>query len=302
MMRARLLAAVLLALASGRAGAADVVRGDVVRNAQLPYVICPGPPPTALYSPALEFKSYLQAGDVVAFDSVGNLYTAGYLVSSSQMVLQSFDPSLRLIRSVPLPEPARGLAVDGAGFSYVVGLSGTLYVLSPGGAFQQRFALPNLPAATDPLASPVSIDVSPNGCTLVYVGADGSANRYDTCALMPLAPIASGQHFDAVRALGDGGFAGAAGDHIFFYDAGGRLAYELLAPPGSPIGALAFDIDPQYLWIANATSLVRMRISDHAISAQTAIRYPRAVAVFGEHRPDATAFPAQLPKRRAARH
>jgi hypothetical protein len=300
-MRIPLVAAVVIGLASVRAGAADVVRGDVVRNAGVPFFICPGPPPTALYSPALAFKSYIEAGDVlVAFDSVGNLYAAGYAYSWNQMDLQSFDPSLRLIRSVPLPEAARGLAVDAAGFSYVVGLSGTLYVLSPGGMFLRRFALPNLPAATDPYAGAVSVDVTPNGCTLVYVGAGGSANRYDTCALMPLPLIASGQHFDAVRALSDGGFAGAAGDHIFFYDAGGRLAYELLAPPGSPIGAMAFDVDPQYLWIANQWSLVRMRISDHAIAAQTAIRNPRAVAVFGERRPDATALPAQLPKRRAA--
>ncbi len=167
----------------------------------------------------------------------------------------------------------------------------------------RSFALPNLlPAAASAIPSPISIDVAPNGCTLIYIGEGGSANRYDACALMPLPPIASDRHFDAIRALSDGGFAGATGDHILFYDASGWLAYGLLAPPGSPIGAMAFDVDPQYLWIANQRSLVRMRISDHTIAAQTDIRFPRAVAVFGEHRPDATALPTLLPKRRAAGH
>jgi hypothetical protein len=304
-MRIPLVAAVVIGLASVRAGAADVVRGDVVRSAMYAFIMCPAPPPTALYSGVLAFKGYLEAGDAVAFDSVGNLYSVriGDPYSVNGPMLLSLDPSLSLIRSVPLPEAARGLAVDAAGFSYVVGLSGTLYVYSPGGMFQRRIALPNLPAeAASEIPSPISIDVTPNGCTLIYIGADASVNRYDTSALMPLAGIASDQRFDAIRALNDGGFAGATGDHILFYDASGRLAYGLLAPPGSPIGAMAFDVDPQYLWIANQWSLVRMRISDHTITAQTDIRFPRAVAVFGEHRPDATALPTQLPKRRAAGH
>jgi len=304
-MRIPLVVAVVIGLASVCAEAADIVRGDVVRSAQFAAILCPTPPPTALYSGMLQFKNYLDSGDVVAFDSVGNLYSVGVgnLYSSNQLVLQSFDPSLTLIRSVPLPEAASGLAVDAAGFSYVVGVSGTVHVYSPGGMLQRSFALPNLPpASASAIPSPISIDVTPNGCTLVYIGADASVNRYDACALMPLPPIATDRHFDAIRALSDGGFAGATGDHILFYDASGRLVYQLLAPSGSPIGAMAFDVDPQYLWIANQSSLVRMRISDHAVAAQTDIRFPRAVAVFGEHRPDATTLPTQLPKRRAAGH
>lgn len=304
-MRIPLVAAVVIGLASVRAETADIVRGDVVRSAMYVFIMCPAPPPTALYSGVLAFKSYLDSGDAVAFDSVGNLYSVRIEDGpfAYMMVLRSFDPSLTLIRSVPLPEAASGLAVDAAGFSYVVGVSGTVHVYSPGGMLLRSFALPNLPPAeASAIPSPISIDVTPNGCTLIYIGEGGSANRYDACALMPLPPIASDRHFDAIRALNDGGFAGATGDHILFYDASGRLAYGLPAPPGSPIGAMAFDVDPQYLWIANTTSLVRMRISDHAIAAQTDIRFPRAVAVFGEHRPDATALPTQLPRRRAAGH
>src|SRR5229473_6341440 len=149
-MRIPLVAAVVIGLASVRAGAADIVRGDVVRSAMYVFIMCPAPPPTALYSGVLAFKSYLDSGDAVAFDSVGNLYSVviedGPFVY--MMVLRSFDPSLRLIRSVPLPEAARGLAVDAAGFSYVVGVSGTVHVYSPGGMLLRSFALPNLlPAA-----------------------------------------------------------------------------------------------------------------------------------------------------------
>jgi hypothetical protein len=294
MTRAHFAATLLLGLAlSANVDAAEVLRGDVARSAASPIVMCPTPPRTSLYSGTLAFKDYFWVGDTMAFDANGNLYGV------DGTVLQLLDTSLRPIGKVKLPEEASSLAVDAVGFAYVLGKSGVVYVFSAEGTFQRRFALPNL---TPPVGA-ISIDVSPNGCTLVYLGDGGFANRYDACAQMPLPSIAAGERFQAIRALNDGGFAGAAGDSIKFYDTTGRLVYELLASPGSPVLAMAFDAEPNFMWIANATSLFRMHITDHAVAAKTAIVDPHNVIVFGELRPSATALPplAQA-KRRSARH
>jgi hypothetical protein len=292
-MRVRIAVTLLLGLAiSLSAAASEILRGDVARSAATPIVMCPTPPRTSLYSAALAFKDYLFVGDAMAFDANGNLYGV------DGTTLQSLDTSLQPLRKVKLPEEASSLAVDAGGFAYVVGKSGLLCIFSADGSFQRRFLLPNL---TTPVGA-ISIDVSPNGCTLVYLGDGGFANRYDICAQMPLPALAAPERFQAIRALSDGGFAGAIGDHIKFYDATGRLVYELLASPGSPVLAMAFDAEPNFMWIANATSLFRMHITDHTITAKTSITDPHNVVVFGELRPSASALPplAQA-KRRAAR-
>ena len=290
----RLLAAFVLAVVvTSGANAADVMRGDIVRNAAPPAVMCPTPPRTAVLSSDLKFKSWLYTGDAVAFDSIGILYAAG------DMRLESFDSSLQRIRSVALPEPASALAVDAAGFSYVVGQSGRAYVYSPGGAGQRSFVLPNLSA---PVGA-ISVDVAPNGCTLLYVGDHGSVNRFDVCAQLALAPIATGERFEAVRALSDGGFVGATAGHIKFYDANGRLLHDILAPPGSPIVSLSFDTDPLSLWIANGQFLTRVGIVLGTIAARTPITDPGGVAVFGERRISSASLAAAIgTRRRGASH
>ncbi|HXH92160.1 MAG TPA: hypothetical protein VNN25_11315 [Thermoanaerobaculia bacterium] len=292
MTRVRLGALLLAFAVSVSAEAAEVLRGDVARSAAIPVILCPTPPRTSLYSGALAFKDYLWVGDAMAFDANGNLYGV------DGTSLQSLDTSLQPIRTVKLPEGSSSLAVDAAGFAYVVGKSGIVYVYSAGGAFQRRFALPNL----TPPVSAISIDVSPNGCTLVYIGDGGFAYRYDACAQIPLPAIAAGERFQAIRALSDGGIAGAVGNHINFYDATGRLVYELLASPDSPVLAMAFDAEPNFVWIANETSLFRMHITDHAITAKTSILDPHNVIVFGELRPSAAVLPSLAQaKRRSAR-
>jgi hypothetical protein len=292
MTRVRLAALLLGFAVSVSAEAAEVLRGDVARSAAIPVILCPTPPRTSLYSGALAFKDYLWVGDAMAFDANGNLYGV------DGTSLQSLDTSLQPIRTVKLPEESSSLAVDAAGFAYVAGKSGIVDVYSGGGTFQRRFAPPNL---TPPVGA-ISIDVSPNGCTLVYIGDGGFAYRYDACAQMPLPAIAAGDRFQAVRALSDGGFAGATGNRIKFYDTAGRLVYELLASPDSAVLAMAFDAEPNFMWIANETSLYRMHITDHAITAKTSILDPHNVIVFGELRPSAAALPplAQA-KRRSAR-
>src|SRR5205814_168977 len=126
--------------------------------------------------------------------------------------LITFDSMLQQTRRVPLMETANSLAVDAAGFATVIGESGTAYVYSPGGILQRSFALPGVFVP----AREVSIDVSPEGCTLVYLGAGGKVNRFDSCSQMALA--APDERFTTVRALNDGGFAGVDGDRIEFFD------------------------------------------------------------------------------------
>jgi hypothetical protein len=292
-MDARHLVAVLVAaLVTSSAGAAEVIRGDVVRSADPPAIMCPAPPRTAVLSSNLEFKSWLWAGDAVAFDSIGTLYAAG------DTKLESFDSTLQHIRTIELGEQVSGLAVDAAGFAYVVVRSGRAYVFSPGGVFQRTFSLPNL---TAPVGA-ISVDVTPDGSTLVYVGDGASANRFDMSSQLAL-PIAPGERFDAVRALSGGGIAGAASGRIKFYDSNGRMLYGIVTPPGGRVAALSFDVDNQSLWIANETSLVRMNIVDQTITARTPINNPRAIAVFGERRISAADVPAAAPpRRRSAGH
>ena len=131
----------------------------------------------------------MTTGTAVAFDSIGNLTTI------DNGALLTFDSMLQQTRRVPLMEPASSLAVDAAGFATVVGESGTAYVYSPGGILQRSFALPGVFVP----AREVNIDVSPEGCTLVYLGAGGKVNRFDGCTQIALA--APDDRFTAIRAL-----------------------------------------------------------------------------------------------------
>jgi hypothetical protein len=283
--------AAALSIAFGM-NAVELKRGDVVRSSNTPAIMCPTPPRMAAYGPDLSFKSWIWTGDLVGFDSVGNLYTA------EASTLQSFDVTLQPIRKVTLQENASALAVDAAGFAYVVGESGRVYVYSPGGVYQRGFWLPNSGSA------PVrSADITPNGCTLMYIGDHHSMNRFDACAEVPLPPLAADEQFDAVRALNDGGFAGATSGHIKFYDSTGRVLYDIPAPSGNVVGALAFDADPANIWVATDETLARVHIADHFVGAHTYSMNPGGVAVFGEQRATAATLPAiPPPKRRSSRH
>jgi len=290
-MNRHVVVALLLAvLVTSTAGAADIVRGDIVRSADPPAIMCPTPPRTAVLSSSLDFKSWLWTGDAVAFDSVGNLYAAG------QTTLESFDSTLQTIRKIDLGEKVTALAVDAAGFAYVVTHGGTTVVVSPGGAVQRSFVLPNLHTPVDS----TSIDVTPAACTLVYIGDGASLNRFDVCAQIALGPIAAGERFEAVRALSDGGVVAATAGLIKFYDSNGSLRYSVAAPAGGPIAALSFDLDDHSLWIANGEFLVRMNIFTQAITARTRILNPRAVAVFGERRLSSANVPTVVPPRHRA--
>jgi hypothetical protein len=293
-MKARRLVVLLLAVVvTSAATAAELVRGDIVTNSDPLAILCPSPPRTFVLSSDLKWKSWVYTGDAVAFDSIGNLYSAG------GNMLESFDSTLRTIRSVTLIEQASALAVDAAGFSYVIGQSGRTYVYTPGGILQRAFMLPNLSA---PVGA-ISADVTPDGCTLVYVGDGASVNRFNSCAQVALAPIAAGERFEAVRALSDGGVAGATNGRIKFYDSTGRLLYGVIAPAGTPIVALSFDIDAQSLWVANGELLMKMRIIDGTITARTPLSHSLGMAVFGERRASAATLPAVAPpRRRSAGH
>jgi|GEM_PF-4295548 len=288
-------AAILLSCALP-AFASDVKRGDVFRTAVM-TIMCPTPPLGALYSGDLTFKTWIATGGVVAFDSVGNLYAAG------DSALQIFDTTLRPVRTIALSEAPIALAVNDAGVSFVAGTSGNLRVYSPGGVLQQAFMLPNVA----PPVSFMSIDVAPDGCTLVYTGANDRVNRFDVCARVALPPIAQDRRFTAVRALRDGGFAGATDTRIELWNGSGQLIHSVALPPerfnNRPVHveALAFDVDPNFVVIATDTGLMKLNIRNPAIVKSDFLSNPIGVAVFGEARPAASEFAAPV-RQRGIRH
>lgn len=260
--------------------ASEVRRGDVFRTGTVP-VICPSPPFGALYSSDLTFKQWFATGGAIAFDSIGNLYAL------DGALLGVFDSTLAKVRVIALPELASSLAVSGAGFAYVVADSGTTYVYSPGGALQAKFKLPNVSLPVQAL----SIDIAPEGCTLVY---GVHADRYDACANLPLPSLAPSEEFTAVRALRDGGFAGATKTHLELFNAAGQRVIDVPLP--APANAFAFDTNPDVVFLALPDKIVKMNIRDQSILAHDFNIYPHSVAVFGEERPSVSGA-----KRRAAR-
>ena len=290
MKSSRLIAVAVAMSFSLCAFAADVRRGDVFRTATYQVIMCPTPPIGALYSRALDFKSYAESGDAIAFDSVGNLY------SVDTMTFLAVDPMLQTTRRTPLPEVSSTITVDRAGFAYILGESGTMYVYSPSGMFQRSFTLPNLflPARN------VSIDIGNDGCTLDYIGAAGAASRFDACSGVALPALVPGERFESIRALADGGFVASSGNELRFYDSSGRLAAHISVPNTDHIATLAFDIDPDYLWIGTEDQLLRMNIRDHSIAAKVNLLEPHHVAVYGETRANTAVFPP--PKRHGAAH
>ena len=277
--------------------AADVKRGDVFRTA-LMTLMCPTPPLGALYAPDLTWKEWVATGRAIAFDSVGNLYSA------DDSTLDVFDSTLRKVRSVALPEPASSLAVNDAGITYVVGESGTVYVYSPGGMLQYRFTLPNLELP----ARQVSIDVAPEGCTLVYAGAGGSVNRFDSCAQIALAPVATDEHFTAIRAMREGGFAGATDSRLKFYNGSGQVVFDIalprerFSPRLTQVAAIAFDTNPDFIYLAANDGLRKLNLRDLSMPDIAAITSPFSVAVFGEQRPTPSSFSLPPAHRRGSRH
>jgi hypothetical protein len=271
--------------------AADVRRGDVFRTATMQFIMCPTPPIGALYSRTLDFKDYAETGDAIAFDGLGNLYSVELMTT-----FITVDPMLQPIRRVPLPEVSSSITVDSAGFAYILGESGTMYVYSPAGMFQRSFTLPNLflPARN------VSIDIGNDGCTLFYVGVAGAASRFNACSGVALPALVPNERFLAIRALADGGFVASTGNELHFYDSSGHLAAQISLPNTDHIATLAFDLDPDYLWIGTEDQLLRMNIRDHSIAAKTNLIEPHHVAVYGETRPSAAIFPPA--KRHGTRH
>jgi len=288
-MKASALALLTTAVVWTAAAAERWTTGDVVRTDEMQMYMCPMVPPTpAVYTRELVFKDWLYVSTVLGFDGAGSLH---YLTGDA-LAKMDREPLIPT-PNAKLPEWMNALAVDAAGSSYLVGTSGRLYVYSPANARLRDFALPN---ATRP-AWGMNVDVSPDGCTFLYVGDTAAVNRFDVCRGAPLPAVAEEEHFTAVRALADGGFAGATRDRIRFYDASGRLRYEIQAP-ATPVAAMAFDVDPEYLWVATAQQLVRVRIQDGKITTVSERVPVQNVAVVGERRPSAASLPAAPPPRR----
>ncbi len=292
---ALLCAAVLAVTAEG----VQLMRGDVVTGrGPNSAILCPTPPSVSIYSPELATKLQMYTGNVVALDANGNLYAlANAYTTPPTSTLEVFDATQRKIRTTTIPEPASSMAVDATGVAYVLAESGVVRVFAPSGALTRTFVLPSA-GAPAPL---ISIDIAPDRCTLVYAGAGGVADRYDACSDRALPGVVAEHPFEAVRAMDDGGFAGAVAGRIRFYDRDGRLLQDLPAPRTGTVSGMAFDATGEALWVGYNFSLYRIQLRDHSIVRQGQALDPRWIAVFGETRPAPASVAPPAGRRRVAR-
>jgi len=300
--KARLLAASLIVTSVTVTASADMLlRGDIVSAIRFDAVICPTTPSVLVLASDLQRKNGPYAGGAVAVDGSGHIYVLEnnnppWVDEVVSTTLDVFDTSFQKVRTIALPENARSIAVDGNGTAYVVAETGKTRVYSPAGDFVRMFILPDVAAAPAPL----SLDISSDHCTLAYLGAQGSANRFDACSLTALPSI--GEGFDAVRALADGGVVAAIGGRIRIYDGRGLLVADYASPTSGPVTALALGADGSSLWVAAHKQLFQIHFAGGAVRDEAVLDFVnvRFLAVFGESRPAAVA--AMPSKRRSIRH
>lgn len=285
--------ALAVAFAALAANADTLQRGDVILDVGYNVVMCPTPAGELVFSPDLIVnKSYIYDSGKVAIDASGNIY----VLADWDQSLTVRDVQFQRIRTIELLEPSSSFTVDDTGRAYVVGESGLVRVYSPESDLVLTFTLPNV----DTPVKNLSMDMAPDRCTLVYASSGGAAQRYDICSATSSPAV--GANFDAVRAMRGGGFVGATGGFIDFFDANGRLVAYRQSPSASRVAALAFSADGDTLFVASGSQLYAMPLTAHAVRRQTTNdRYftAHALAVFGEERPSSTSFAT---KRRVARH
>ena len=292
-MKSKIRAAVLVAVSiAAICRAESLLRGDLVAGIRYNPIMCPAPPAVWVFSDQLAHKMDVYASGEIAVDGVGRIYVLSDLAAP---LLEVFDAQFQRIRSLTLLEPSSSFAVDETGRAFIVGESGLVRIYSPEGTLVSTFPLPNV---VTPVRD-MSIDIAPDGCTLVYIGPNRAAERYDVCSGTALPPVASG--LDAIRALRDGGFVGAIVGRIEFFDRNGRFVSDQPTPTADRVNAIAFGPDGRTMWVATGSKIFEMRVGVPAVSAQTTVSLVNilSLSVFGEQRP--LASPVE-PRRRSVRH
>jgi hypothetical protein len=158
-------------------------------------------------------------------------------------------------------------------------------ILSPTGTLKQTFTMPFTAGS---LTIPASFDLGSDQCTIFYTDGAQTGRRFNACTLQPLADLAPGA-WTAVRAMSDGGYVTAQGSTLSIFDAQNKLL-RAFTPQIAPVTALAFDVDPQFLWAGTA----KIRLADGTAVAFAGLA-PLYLAVNGEQRPAAAQFAADIP-------
>ena len=185
---------------------------------------------------------------------------------------------------------------------YILGRSGWLYFIRN----RVRLWSVLLPGIGNPVST-ASMELLYDQCTLAYTdGGSGGIRRYDICRFKALEPIAPELRYQNVRALAEGGFVASRDGNLDFYDENNRLILSGFYTTASPITAIAFDVDPGYIWIGGGEVIMKARIRDQKIVASSVAEpstrfHPLSIAIPGEVRPTARSINA-YGRNRGVRH
>jgi len=169
---------------------------------------------------------------------------------------------------------------------YVLGSSGWLYYINN----RVRTWAVQLPGIGTPVTT-ASIDLLADQCTIAYTdGSTGGIRLFNICNFRTFSVVAPEQRYQNVRALAEGGFVASRDGSLDFYDGNGKLILTGFYTTASPISAIAFDVDPAYIWIGGGEVIQKFRIRDQILVATSVAEpstrfHPLSITVPGETRP-----------------
>jgi hypothetical protein len=284
----RIAAAVLALLAAASAGAVTIVPGDIADAPPPPCwggggcIATPPPPVTLVLDHGTATKATLFGPYIVAFGPNGHLFGAFGNITE-------YDSSAAVVRHITPPFFPAAMTVAQNGDIYALSSTGTVAILSPTGTLKQTFAMP---FTGGPLIIPASFDLGADQCTIVYTDGAQTGRRFDACGVQALPDLAPGP-WTAVRAMSDGGYIAARQSTLSIFDAQNHLLRSY-TPQIEAVTALAFDIDPQFVWAGTAFTLTKIRLADGVRVSFGGVG-PLYLAVNGEQRPAAAPLAADIP-------
>jgi hypothetical protein len=268
------------------AGAVTIVPGDIAdgRPGCMNICVSAAPPPLSY---VLDHDTHLKAtvgGYITTFGPNGHLFV------SAGASITEYDTGLAAVRTFIRPNGStNALTIAQNSDVYALASAGVLTIYSPAGAVKQTITLP----FAGLLDNPPSLDLGADQCTLFYTDGAQTGRRFDVCAVQPLPDLAPGP-WKALRAMSDGGYVVAAQQStLSIFDAHNHLLRNF-TPQIDPITALAFDIDPQFVWAGTTATLAKINLSTGAVVASGGPG-PSYLAVNGEQRPAAAPLAADIP-------
>jgi len=240
-------------------------------------------------------------GAPIQQDRDGNFYA---LQSNSIEIEDS--QRYAILGRITFPEPVVAMAVNPfnqiSTEVFVLGRSGFMFrVVNRAKTWGVQ-----LPGIGTPVST-ASMDVLYDQCTLAYTdGGTGGIRRYNLCSFRAMDPIAPEQRYQNVRALAEGGFVASRDGSLDFYDENNRLILSAFFTTASPITAIAFDVEPGYIWIGGGEVIMNFRIRDQKLIATSVAEpstrfHPLSITVPGEMRPTARSITA-YGRNRGVRH